>query len=183
MYPYSRNTNIYNKPSNAPTLNVRTNEGKNKEDMAMKTLCSDKRLLELLRIAAEETEDKENFYKSLMGYERVAEDNEFIRNMYLDEMKHRKQLQEVYYLLTGNQHMAKENKERQMTKRPQPAYKKNLPMALHSAFLDALEDADFFRDLLLIMPIGDLWNMMFELFTDKQDHCTRLNYLASKYNK
>jgi len=183
MYPYSRNTNIYNKPTNAPTLNVRANEGEKKESKGMQPLCFDKRLLELIRIAADETDGKEDLYKSLMEFEGVAEDSEFIRNMYLDEMKHRKQLQEIYYLLTGNQHMGKENKDRQMNKRPQPTYKKDLPMALHGAFLDALEDADFFRDLLLMMPIGDLWNMMFELFTDKQDHCTRLNYLSSKYNK
>lgn len=193
MYPYNRNTNIYNKPTNAPTLEVRENDTDtkketkdikmNKENKDYKGLSSDKRLLELLCIAADEIADKEDFYKSLMQFEAVSEDAEMIRNMHLDEMKHRKQLQEIFYLLTGNRRMPREGKERQMTKRPQPAYKKNLPSALRSAFLDNLEDTDFFRDLLLIMPIGELWNNMFEIFTDKQDHSTRLNYLFSKYNK
>ena len=177
MYPYNRNTSIYKEPSNAPTLKARENA---KE---ITILGSDKRLLELLCIAMDETNDNEAFYKSLMGHDDIAEDSEIVRNIYLDEMKHKKQLQDVHHLLTGKRYTPKDKEGKYPPRRPQPSYSKNLPSALRSALMDALEDADFLRDLLLAMTVGELWDIMFEIFTDKQDHCTRLNYLCAKYRK
>ena len=56
-------------------------------------------------------------------------------------------------------------------------YKKEIEKTLHQE----MEQTDFFRELLVAIPETDLRDILFEIITDKQDHCIRLCFLFSKY--
>ena len=90
MYPYRSNTNIYQKNT---SINTReTNVSVTKND-----LKQDKRLLELLEIAQQETMQSLSTFDALIKNTALQQDVETLRNAYLDEVKHLKQLQEISY--------------------------------------------------------------------------------------
>ena len=43
------------------------------------------------------------------------------------------------------------------------------------------QGTDFFRELLMLIPETELRDILYEIITDKQDHCIRLCFLFSKY--
>ena len=90
MYPYRSNTNIYQKNT---SINTReTTLSVTKQD-----LKQDKRLLELLEIAQQETMEALSAFDALIKNEALQPDIETLRNAYLDEIKHLKLLQEILY--------------------------------------------------------------------------------------
>ena len=94
MYPYRSNTNIYQKNT---SINTReTNVSVTKND-----LKQDKRLLELLEIAQQETMQSLSTFDALIKNTALQQDVETLRNAYLDEVKHLKQLQEISYNISG----------------------------------------------------------------------------------
>ena len=52
---------------------------------------------------------------------------------------------------------------------------------LEELLLTELDDIPFYRALLFAMEEDDLWNLMFEILTDKQNHAAALNHLYAKY--
>ena len=89
MYPYRSNTSIKN-----TTINTR--ETNNVID-----LKQDQRLLQLLEIAQQETQQSLSAFDALMQNKALQQDVEMLRNAYLDEVKHLKLLQEIWYNITG----------------------------------------------------------------------------------
>ena len=170
MYPYNSNENKSNQTMKV-SLNTRENTN------ALYRLSKDKHFLELLETAAQDTENTMGVYETLSKDAKLGKDSSIIRNAYLDELKHSKQFQDIYYQITGER-MQLPAKKQMQTKSPLP---KELNLALEALIAEELENTDFYRDLLLLMPQGMLWDMMFEMLTDKQDHCTRLCFLYCKY--
>lgn len=168
MYPY----NVNNNQKQAPQVNIKTRENAN----ALYQLSKDKQLLALLATAIADTEELAPLYEQLSRYSELGKDSEVLRSAFLDELKHNKQLSDIYYQITG---------ERLQKGGKNTASRPKLPTALaeglESMLLDELENTDFYRDLMLLMPQGDLRDQFFEVVTDKQDHCCRLCYLYSKY--
>lgn len=168
MYPYNRNDDIITKASKSD---------KNTEKNAVQRLSNDKQLLSLLETAAEDTENTGAIYEILSRNEKLGKDGNVLRSAFLDQIKHSKELQEIYYQITGINN-AHDRCPLTAERLPMP---KDLGQALEALFLDELENVDFYRDLLLLMPQGLLWDTVFEIMNDKQDHCHRLCYLYSKY--
>lgn len=162
MYPYRSNTSIKN-----TTLNTR--EINNVID-----LKQDQRLLQLLEVAQQETQQSLSAFDALMKNKALQQDVEMLRNAYLDEVKHLKLLQEIWYNITGKSQS-----------QPQPKNIKTNSEAvrteLEKTLLQEMEQTDFFRELLMLIPETELRDILYEIITDKQDHCIRLCFLFSKY--
>ena len=52
---------------------------------------------------------------------------------------------------------------------------------IEKTLLQEMEQTDFFRELLMLIPETELRDILYEIITDKQDHCIRLCFLFSKY--
>lgn len=170
MYPYRSNTNIYQKNS---SLNTReTNIDITKDD-----LKQDKRILQLLEVAQEETLQSLSAFDALIKNDALKQDVETLRNAYLDEIKHLQQLQEILYHISGKSSQTQPAVEPSLTQ----TNAQNISSEIEKALFREMEQTDFFRELLLAMPETDLRDILFEIITDKQDHCIRLCFLFSKY--
>ncbi len=162
MYPYCSNTSIKN-----TTINTR--ETNNVID-----LKQDQRLLQLLEIAQQETQQSLSAFDALMQNKALQQDVEMLRNAYLDEVKHLKLLQEIWYNITGKSQSQPQPKS---TKTNSEAVRTEIEKTL----LQEMEQTDFFRELLMLIPETELRDILYEIITDKQDHCIRLCFLFSKY--
>ena len=162
MYTYRSNTSIKN-----TTINTR--ETNNVID-----LKQDQRLLQLLEIAQQETQQSLSAFDALMQNKALQQDVEMLRNAYLDEVKHLKLLQEIWYNITGKSQSQPQPKS---TKTNSEAVRTEIEKTL----LQEMEQTDFFRELLMLIPETELRDILYEIITDKQDHCIRLCFLFSKY--
>ncbi len=170
MYPYRSNKGFYQKTP----INSRENAA---ASSAKQDLSQDKRLLELLNIAKEEINQSIQSYNALMANGAMENDMELLRNAYLDEIKHLQQLQEILYILSGETAQAAqgENQSASTVVQSPPS------SAIEKTLLQEMEQTDFFRELFLCMPQTELRDILFEIITDKQDHCIRLCFLFTKY--
>ena len=170
MYPYRSNTNIYQKNT---SINTReTTLSVTKQD-----LKQDKRLLELLEIAQQETMEALSAFDALIKNEALQPDIETLRNAYLDEIKHLKLLQEILYNIFGKSSSTQQTEQPTTTK----TVSQNVASEIEKTLHQEMEQTDFFRELLVAIPETDLRDILFEIITDKQDHCIRLCFLFSKY--
>ena len=169
MYPYRCNTGLYQK-NTAINSRENTNTSVTKQD-----LSQDKRLLELLNIAQQEIQQSMQSYSNLMQNNAIKNDTELLRNAYLDEIKHLQQLREMLYIISGKTPSTNTvNQTSAMTEN-------NIASAIEKTLMQEMEQTDFFRELLLCIPQTDLRDILFEIITDKQDHCIRLCFLFTKY--
>lgn len=93
MYPYNITSNYNNK-----NVNINSAERETKLEAMSFT---DKRLLKLVGLMAEETMTLSNFYKDL--YKNISDNNdrETIKDIYLDMVKSRKYLEDIYFRSSG----------------------------------------------------------------------------------
>ena len=162
MYPYRSNTSIKN-----TTINTR--ETNNVID-----LKQDQRLLQLLEIAQQETQQSLSAFDALMQNKALQQDVEMLRNAYLDEVKHLKLLQEIWYNITGKSQSQPQQKRKKTNSEA-------VRTEIEKTLLQEMEQTDFFRELLMLIPETELRDILYEIITDKQDHCIRLCFLFSKY--
>ncbi|NDO47335.1 ferritin-like domain-containing protein [Clostridium sp. MD294] len=170
MYPYRSNTNIYQK-------NTSINTREASLSVTKQDLKQDKRLLELLEIAQQETIESLSAFEALIKNEALQPDIETLRNAYLDEIKHLKLLQEILYNITGKPSSMQQPTQSTATETTHQNVSSEIEKTLHQE----MEQTDFFRELLIAIPETDLRDILFEIITDKQDHCIRLCFLFSKY--
>lgn len=171
MYPYSHKQTT-NTISNHTQITAR--ETQKSELLA---LSQDKRFLSLLQIAMDETKQlAERYHKLMAQTEENSAASALLQSMYLDEKKHLRQLREAMFLITGS--------TPEYTTEEQPIYdtpSTSLAEYLEETFLTELGSADFHRNFLLIVPEGDIRDLFFEIFSDKQEHTNILTYLLCKY--
>lgn len=169
MYPYRCNTGLYQK-NTAINSRENTNTSVTKQD-----LSRDKRLLELLNIAQQEIQQSMQSYNNLMQNNAMKNDTELLRNAYLDEIKHLQQLQEMLYIISG------ETPSTNTVNQTSTMTENNIASAIEKTLMQEMEQTDFFRELLLCIAQTELRDILFEIITDKQDHCIRLCFLFTKY--
>lgn len=171
MYPYNFNPKNTQAPKPA-TLNIHSKEAVDPCNVPLK---SDKKLLDMIQIGISDSAQTAFFYKTMMSVLRIPNDIEIVRNAYLDELKHIKLLQEIYYITSGE-------KAPEYTTMP-VSLSENLLENFQKAIFDSLEAADFYRELYFSFLNLEIRDMLFEILTDEQDHATRFNFLFSKYKQ
>lgn len=167
MYPYNRKTQLYYTPIRAKE---RTNTAQSPD------LSTDRRLQELLLLAKQEAAQLAQKYTALLQEEALTEAHDIIKTMETDGKKHQRILQEVLFIIFSDtaEEMTEEIPETETETTGGAAL-------LEELLLTELDDIPFYRSLLSAMEEDDLWGLLFEILTDKQNHTAALNHLYAKY--
>ena len=168
MYPYNLKT------KNTPII---------AKERTKESLSADRRLLELLQMAKQEAALLEQKYTALLQEELLKEAETVLQTMVTDEKKHQRILQEILFLLFSDTFQdLLEDME------PDETERKTAAELLEELLFTEMDDITFFRSLLSTIDIpshtdNDLWHLIFEIITDKQNHTAALNHLYAKYMK
>lgn len=171
MYPYSHKQTTNTIPNHTQITARETQKPE------ISALSQDKHFLSLLQIAMDETKQlAERYHKLMSQTEASFPAAALLQSMYLDEKKHLRQLREAMFLITGTtpEYTTEEQLGSDTPSAPLAEY-------LEETFLTELGSADFHRNFLLIVPEGDLRDLFFEIFSDKQEHTNILTHLLCKY--
>lgn len=164
MYPYNRKTQLYNTPIGAKERTA----GQNPD------LSTDRRLQELLQLARQDAAAMEPKYTALLQEERLQDAKDILKTMETDCKKHQRILREILYIIFNETF---ENGMENLTETEE----KDAEEALEELLFMELDDITFYRNLLSSMEDDDLWNLIFEIISDKQNHTAALNHLYAKY--
>ena len=168
MYPYNRKTQLYHTP-----IGAKEKAAKKDDSPALST---DRRLLELLQLAKQDAARMEEKYNALLQEETLAEAADIIRTMETDTKKHQRILQEILFTIFSDTFEdILENITEGETE------EKSAEELLEELLLTEMDDITFYRTLLSAMDADDLWELIFEVLTDKQNHTAALNHLYAKY--
>ena len=167
MYPYNLKT------KNTPII---------AKERTKESLSADRRLLELLQMARQEAALLEQKYTALLQEELLKEAETVLQTMVTDEKKHQRILREILFLLFSDTF---EDLLEDME--PDETETKTAEELLEELLFTEMDDITFFRTLLSAVAGNDtdddLWHVIFEIITDKQNHTTALNHLYAKYMK
>lgn len=172
MYPYNRKTQLYNTPIRAKE---RTNNRNNQTD-----LSTDRRLQELLQLARQDAAALERKYTALLQEEILKGAEDVLKTMETDSRKHQRILREILFTIFSDtfEGIIEELTDIDMEK-------KDVEDLLEELLFTEMDDITFYRNLLSAMAAddleGDLWGLIFEIITDKQNHTAALNHLYAKY--
>ena len=160
MYPYNRKTQP------APIIA--------KEKPA---LSADRRLQELLQNAKQEAAALEQKYTALLQEELLQEAENILQTIVTDQKKHQRILREILFLVfSGTSEDIPADME------TEEAESKTAEALLEELLFTEMDDITFFRTLLsAVGDTDDLWDLIFEIITDKQNHTAALNHLYAKY--
>jgi len=126
-------------------------------------------------VDAVKAEDKDSaYYKKLSQMTPSEEDKDILYKIHLDEEKHKKMFEDIYYQLIG------ENINIKTDNYDIPS--NNMISELAKKIIEELEAVEIYRVLLFSFLNLELRDMILEIITDEQAHTQKLNYLFSKYN-
>ena len=167
MYPYNLKT------KNTPII---------AKERTKESLSADRRLQELLQMAKQEAALLEQKYTALLQEELLKEAETVLQTMVTDEKKHQRILREILFLLFSDTF---EDLLEDME--PDETERKTAAELLEELLFTEMDDITFFRSLLSAVAGNamddDLWHLICEIITDKQNHTTALNHLYAKYMK
>ena len=165
MYPYNL------KRKNTPIVAKERVSPQSKSD-----LSADRRLLELLQMAKKDAAALEKKYNALLQEETLKEAEDIIHTMETDGKKHQRILREILFTIFSDsfEDILEEVEENKAEQKPAEELLEEL------LFME-LDDIPFYRSLLEAMDEEDLWSLLFEILTDKQNHTAALNHLYAKY--
>ena len=174
MYPYNRKTQLYNTPIRAKE---QTQDNRNNQNHQTTDLSTDHRLHELLQLARQEAAQLEQKYTDLLQEELLKGAEDILKTMETDGKKHQRILREILFtIFSDTLEDILEDTEDAATE------KKDAEDLLEELLLTEMDDITFYRDLLSAMTGNDdLWDLIFEIITDKQNHTAALNHLYAKY--
>jgi len=134
-------------------------------------LSRDQRLMNLLNIAEADAKNMLQRYETMYSDSTLADNLNLVEALYLTQIKHAKLLREAIYRFTGAY---------QSAMYPIVPCGENGIDLLKNTFLMEMDNATYYRDLLLSIPDQELRDIFYEILTDKQAHCQILNYLLAK---
>ena len=167
MYPYNLKT------KNTPII---------AKERTKEALSADRRLQELLQMAKQEAALLEQKYTALLEEELLKEAETVLQTMVTDEKKHQRILREILFLLFSDTF-----EDLLADMEPDETERKTAEELLEELLFTEMDDITFFRSLLSAVAGNDmdddLWHLIFEIITDKQNHTAALNHLYAKYMK
>lgn len=172
MYPY--NTRV------ASTEGLVENDSKvnKKDDNFIKT---DKRLEKIIELAKTDVINLQEKYKKLIDVGMFKEDKNLLQTMYLDELKHEKQLNEVLYHLENNGNNGTDSNNTDNDLDTDLGVKR----FIEELILLEMDNVNFYNNLSQSVPNGADTEIIIDILTgissNKQTHSTGLSYLYSKY--
>ena len=172
MYPYNRKTQLYNTPIGAKEKRQNNRASQNTTD-----LSTDRRLQELLQLAMQEAAALEQKYTVLLQEELLKGAEDILKTMETDGKKHQRILRELLFTIFSDTF---EDILEDMTDTETET--KDAEELLEELLFTEMDDITFYRSLLSALTgEDDLWDLIFEIITDKQNHTAALNHLYAKY--
>jgi len=169
MYPYNTKTSLTHSPIRAKEKN-----GRNKSSSVLST---DRRLQELLQLAMQEAAALEQKYTALLQEELLKGAEDILKTMETDGKKHQRILRELLFTIFSDtfDDLFEDTAEEETDT-------KDTEDLLEELLFTEMDDITFYRSLLSAMTgYDDLWALIFEIITDKQNHTAALNHLYAKY--
>lgn len=133
-------------------------------------ISGNERLLDLLIIAMEYEVDQAMTYKEMFDSTADEESRDILRNMYLDENRHKVLLNEVYTQIAGTG--APEIVPNDVEIDP------NFTTQLKRNILWEIGEAEFYRDLTLMLDDDYLKGIIQSILNDEQNHAILNTYLV-----
>ncbi|MEA5083987.1 MAG: ferritin-like domain-containing protein [Lachnospiraceae bacterium] len=132
-------------------------------------IASDERLLELIIIAMEYEVNQATKYKQMAEATTDEESKDMLRSMYLDENRHKVLLNEIYTQLSGSGAPEIVAKELPLSG--------NYILELKRNIVWEIEEAEFYRDLTLMLNDEYLKQILQSILNDEQNHAILNTYL------
>ena len=168
MYPYNL------KPR---TASIIAKERTSRTNTNNTDLSADRRLQELLQLARQDAAQLEQKYTALLQEELLKSAEEILKTMETDSKKHQRILREILFTIFSD---AFEDILEDIS--DTEAEPKDAEDLLEELLFTEMDDITFYRNLLSAMTDeDDLWDLIFEIITDKQNHTAALNHLYAKY--
>lgn len=168
MYPYNLKTK---------TTSIIAKEKSRRNGTENPDLSADRRLQELLQLARQDAAALEQKYTALLKEELLQEAEDILKNLVTDEKKHQRILREILFTIFSD--TFEDILEDVSDAEAEPKDAEDL---LQELLFTEMDDITFYRSLLSAMTGNDdLWNLIFEIITDKQNHTSALNHLYAKY--
>lgn len=133
---------------------------------------ANKYLLDMIKEAIKDEQTDADYYGNLSEKVTEKDDKETLNKIKMDEIKHNKMFNDIYYQLTG---------ERVETTPESVVIGDNLCEEFESSMFNELEAVEFYRKLLFAFLNLEIRDTLFEIITDEQAHAQKLNYLYCKY--
>jgi len=168
MYPYNLKTR---------TTSIIAKERTSRNNANNTDLSADRRLQELLQLARQDAAQLEQKYTALLQEELLKSAEEILKTMETDSKKHQRILREILFTIFSDtfEDILEDISDAEIEK-------KEADDLLEELLFTEMDDITFFRNLLSAMTDeDDLWNLIFEIITDKQNHTAALNHLYAKY--
>ncbi len=173
MYPYNMQNfnNMQNYMENTNN-NSRRPEIIEVEEAIGPSVEADDKILTMLDEAITDEMKGYEYYKRLQVM-FDDKDKETVRHISLDEMKHRKILEDLYQRISGTKAPTFKVDDIQISR--------NLLVEIAKSIMNEYDDSEFYRKLYFMLENPEYRDMIFEIMTDEQNHAGKLNYLYSKY--
>ena len=168
MYPYNL------KPK---TASIIAKERAARNNTKTTDLSADRRLQELLQLARQDAAALEQKYTALLKETLLQEAEDVLKNLVTDEKKHQRILREILFTIFSDtfEDIPEDTPDTE-------AEPKDVAELLEELLFTEMDDITFYRSLLSAMTGNDdLWDLIFEIITDKQNHTAALNHLYAKY--
>lgn len=130
-------------------------------------------ILELLTDFIKAEDSDTNYYKELSQKLPFTQESTILREISLDDAKHYKMLNDIYYKLMGE--------------RLEPPLKgevldigSDIAKEYEKAILSKLQKSEEYRKILFAFLNQEIRDLMLEIITDEQNHAAKLNYLYTK---
>lgn len=143
-------------------------------------LSTDRRLKELLLLARQDAAAMEQKYTALQQKEALQNGKDTLQAMVTDTKKHQRILRELLFTLFSDSFTEVLEEIAEADSKTESA-----AQLLEELLFQEMDDISFYRSLMAALAAEaleeDLWYLLFEIITDKQNHTTALNHLYAKY--
>ena len=136
----------------------------------------DRKLLEMLVHAAAGEAAAMEFYKNLSEMLVAEDDRKLVRDIALDEAKHRRLFEELFTSLSGERMPPLPQLQDEPTT-PTGSF----PSIFEDRIKDELRDVEFYRQIYFALVNLDYRDILFEIITDELRHAHFMTYLYAKY--
>lgn len=130
------------------------------------------RALKMLEQAITDEGEDIAYYLRLEAAVNEPADKEILRQVMLDDEKHKKLLEKIYESISGQKYEAVFGK-----KDPE----KNIIHEYEINIFYKLENADFYRKIHNVFVNREIRDVLLEIITDEFSHAQKFTYLYSKY--
>lgn len=144
------------------------------DDMYREQMSKKQNLLDLIKEAMKDERADRTKYKTMVEMAKNEKIRKQVEFAYMDEGKHYKMFQQIYYALTGKMIDIPAPKPEPITK---------FIDAVETSINGELEAVELYRKIQSMLPNMKLRDMLFEIITDEQEHATRFVYIFSILDK